>query len=73
MAQRPGILTTHFIKAEDGGWPLTQSPNAQPDVITAEVRCHWPYLAPEDQIIKALTEAYAHAVHEVQERFQEKQ
>ena len=61
MSQRPGILTTVFRKAE-GRWPLTRSPNQQPDVITAEIRCHWPYLAPPEEIRAALAEVYARAL-----------
>jgi hypothetical protein len=69
MSQRPGILVNHFVKADEGGWPKTKSPNAQPDVITAEVRCHWPYLAPKSEVLDALAEVYTKAVAEVHERY----
>lgn len=65
MSRRPGLIVTHRIKAE-GRWPLTKSPNVQPDVITAEVRCHWPYLAPKEAVIEALRAAHAKAVEEVE-------
>jgi hypothetical protein len=61
VSQRPGFLVNHFVKAE-GRWPLTKSPNSQPDVITAEIRCHWPYLAPFDEVRQALTDVYEKAL-----------
>jgi hypothetical protein len=67
MAQRPGILVNHFVKA-DGKWPLTKSPNAQPDVITAEVRCHWPYLAPKAEVRAALLDCFIKALAELDEK-----
>lgn len=70
MSQRPGILTTVFRKAE-GRWPLTKSPNQQPDVITAEIRLHWPYLAPPAEIKAALAEVYAKALLELDEKLDE--
>jgi hypothetical protein len=71
MSQRPGILTTVFVKA-DGRWELTKSPNQQPDVITAEVRMHWPYLAPREEVIAALGAVAGKALAEVIEKFGEK-
>lgn len=67
MSQRPGVLVTHRTAADDR-WPLTRSPNMQPDVITAEIRCHWPYLAPRHEVLAALHAVYRKAVAEVNEQ-----
>lgn len=71
MSQRPGILTTVRVSAHDR-WPLTKSPNQQPDVITAEIRCHWPYLAPQHEVLRALLETYQQAVTEVNEYYEDR-
>lgn len=68
MSRRPGIVTSHFVRA-DGRWAKTRSPNAQPDVITAEVRLHWPYLAPQKEVIAALGAVAGKALAEVVEKF----
>lgn len=65
MSQRPGLLVTEYVKA-DGRWPLTRSPNTQPDVITAEVRCHWPHVAPKAEVLAALAAVHAKAIAEVE-------
>lgn len=65
MSQRPGFLVDHRVKAA-GRWPLTKSPNSQPDVINAEIRCHWPYLAPKAEIQAAITECYIKALAELE-------
>lgn len=65
MSNRPGILVTQRTTA-DGRWPLTVSPNQQVDVITAEVRCHWPHPAPKEEVLAALAEAHRRAVAEVE-------
>lgn len=57
MSQRPGLLVDCRIKASEWPWPATRSPNAQPDVVNAEIRCHWPYLAPRKAVEAALTRA----------------
>lgn len=64
MSQRPGILVSEFVKAE-GRWPLTKSPNQQPDVISAEIRCHWPHTAPKEEVLQAMVAAFDKAVDEV--------
>jgi len=67
MSQRPGFLVEHRISAA-GRWPATRSPNTQPDVVNAEIRCHWPYLAPKQAVLEALTQAFLKAVEEVNEK-----
>lgn len=65
MSQRRGILVTHTVKAE-GRWPLTRSPNKQPDVITVEVRMHWPHPAPRAEVIAALGAVCGKALAELE-------
>jgi hypothetical protein len=68
VSQRPGFVFDHFVRAE-GRWPLTKSPNQHPDVISTQIRCHWPHTAPKQEILDALAEVYANAVGEVLMRF----
>lgn len=65
MAQRPGFIADHFVKA-DGLWPLSKSPNQYPDLISVQVRCHWPPLAPVEHVRAALTVAYEKAIGELE-------
>lgn len=67
MSRRPGLILTHRTKA-DGRWEPTRSPNFQRDVITAEIRLHWPDPAPKGWVVAALTEAYARALDELDAR-----
>lgn len=57
MSSRPGILVSHKI-------PFTglPSPNQTRDVITVEIRAHWPHNATEDVLGPVLTAAYLEAV-----------
>jgi hypothetical protein len=67
MSQRRGILVNHFVNA-DGRWPLTKSPNQQADVITAEIRIHWPHPAPKEEVVKALGAVLGKALDEIREK-----
>lgn len=64
MAQRPGFIVDHFIKADDR-WPLSKSPNTYPDVISVQVRCHWPPLAPKQEVRNGIIDAFLKALAEL--------
>lgn len=64
MAQRPGFIADLFVKADDR-WPLSKSPNQYPDVISVQMRCHWPPLAPVAEVRAALTACYEKSMGEL--------
>lgn len=64
MSQRPGFIADHFVKA-DGRWPFSKSPNQFPDVISVQMRCHWPPLAPKSEVRDALHDCYLKAIAEL--------
>lgn len=60
MSARPGIIASAYVDA-DGG----ESPNRFKPCVTAEIRCHWPPLATDHEIGKALDDAMHDAFRQI--------
>jgi hypothetical protein len=67
MAGRPGFVVDHFVKAAEGGWPLSVSPNQYADVVSVQMRCNWPPLAPKRVVRDALVDGFLKALRELEE------
>lgn len=63
MSARPGIIASAYVPA-DGG----ESPNAFKPFVTAEIRCHWPQLATDHEIGKALDDAMHDAFRQIADK-----
>ena len=60
MSGRPGIVASAYVPA-DGG----ESPNAFKPFVSAEIRCHWPPLATDEQIRQAIDDAMHDALRQI--------
>lgn len=61
MSGRPGFVVDHRVPA-DGG----ESPNAYVAQVSVQVRCNWPPLATQAQVVTALADACLEAIAEFQ-------
>jgi hypothetical protein len=57
MSRRPGILVNSYVEADRG-----ESPNRYSMGVTCEIRCHWPPLATDEQIMEAMQKCWQDAV-----------
>ena len=60
MSARPGIVANAYVDA-DGG----ESPNQFKPYVSAEIRCHWPPLATDEQIRQAIDDAMHDVIEQI--------